>query len=632
MLTLASFLACKDDVVPEIPPEPILNFANENFGDISVERISALETPYEHYFSELANGRTLSDHVSISDISEQLEDIFPGASVLNFQEKENRGLPTWRLQLKMPGGGILKATLIQELAEVLTLEGLNGPFDYVVDPGGSFITLADAFQSAFNAQHGTIKRWALELEEEDKWEYEIHINDDEGGAWEIEIDAFSGELIAKKIKGEDDIEPEEDDQDAPDEIIEIVTSLVDGDVVHSEEGDETPGTWEVFVETGNGIVEILLDQETDELLKASGKGPDFDYEFDPGNGLLLFSVAKQIALDFQPGELDKWELFNEINEGGVVDIWIYQFKIIDQEGKVKIIKLDAVTGELLFDLPDDPLPDGLEDFISQMIEGEIVSWELKDEDGTLRWESTVQTTNGALIELKIDQEIANLIVAEGKTEPFDYNFTPPGDLVDLNVAMQAVLDSINGTITKWDLSEQIDPEDPLNQIWVYEIKLTDADGLNHNFTLDAESGEILEVGGGGPPQQSIPQELIDLVSEFVTGEITSWFESQRKGLSSYEINISTSGGDLVIYINTSTNELIEARDQTSPFDYEFTPGNNLLIFSAAKSIVASQTSGNIANWNLTLDDSDPDNLVWIYEFTVAGSGKVKIDASTGEIL
>lgn len=531
----------------------------------------------------------------------------------------------------MPGKGILKAVIAQEVVEILKLEGLSGPFDYVVNPGGSFISLADAFQAAFETEDGEIKRWELELEEDNQWEYEIHINN-QLGSWEIEINAFTGELISKKIKGEDDQE-ETEPTEVPQDIIDLVSTLVDGEIIHSEEGEDDSNTWEIFIEVENGgIIEMILDKETQDLSMASGKGPVFDYEFDPGNDLMPFSEAKIVALIFQPGEIDLWELkfkVDDVDPGN--SKWIYAFKIIDEDGLVVTIEFDALSGQIEFEDPVDLLPDAIRLFIEQLISGEIVDWKQKTIESSTFWAVTVQTVGGGLVEIEVDLEGNLLLGAEGKSTPFDYEFTPPSFVV-LSSALQAATNEVIGEIMRWTLKTTPSPVDPTVSLWIYEVKIKPTNSGVSFVQIDAITGEVIDSGETDPQEETVPQQLIDFASQFVTGEIIDWKEKLKNGIDSWELVVSTGDGELTIYVDMESGELIEAEGKTGPFDYGFSPGNDLIVFSAAKAIATANESGNIVNWVLLFDDKGPGNARWIYEFTITGAGKIKVDASSGEII
>lgn len=361
LLSSLLLIACGDedsglldqDIIPDAGKGEIGQFETEVFSNLTPATVSALETPYEGDLATLAGGRVQASEVSFADLAAELEKIFPGATILDFELEEERGLMVWDIEVKMPGGGVLEAVIIPEILEILELEGQSGPFNYTIDPGGEFISLAAAIEIALSVQHGEIERWELELEEDDQWEYEIHVTDGEGD-WEMEINAFTGDFLEQNEKDEEDEDEfETPGEPAPQEVIDLVSNYVSGEIVKSEGDDDEDSDeshWKVHVKTeGGAIVEIKIDQATNSLLEAEDdKGP-FDYQFTPGNDLLPLTVIMEIALSEFRGEIVEWELESEDNEDDpkAAAMWIYELEIEFEGGEEVEIEIDALTGEFL---------------------------------------------------------------------------------------------------------------------------------------------------------------------------------------------------------------------------------------------------------------------------------------------
>jgi len=118
-------------------------------------------------------------------------------------------------------------------------------------------------------------------------------------------------------------------------------NIVSGQVTSTElDNTGTVPEWDVDVTTDAGSkIELEFDHATGNLLEIEGNEGPFTYEVDPGLGLVIFSQAKETAMqevDF--GEITKWEL--EKDEAGK---WIYEF-IIANDGQEQQIKIDAATG------------------------------------------------------------------------------------------------------------------------------------------------------------------------------------------------------------------------------------------------------------------------------------------------
>lgn len=130
-----------------------------------------------------------------------------------------------------------------------------------------------------------------------------------------------------------------------------ILSVVSGTVVETErEREDGIDVIEVKVRTAGGaIVEIECVAETGELLEIEGESPPFDYEVTPGNGLILFSEARGIALNGRNASIREWELEREENDTR----WMYIFEL-KEEGGVEIeVRIDAVSGEIVDVRTDD---------------------------------------------------------------------------------------------------------------------------------------------------------------------------------------------------------------------------------------------------------------------------------------
>jgi len=121
-------------------------------------------------------------------------------------------------------------------------------------------------------------------------------------------------------------------------------AIVSGQVSSTELDDSgTQPEWDVDVTTDAGSkIQIEFDHATGDLLEIEGNEGPFSYEVDPGLGLVVFSQAKETAMnEAEVGELSKWEL--EQDEAGK---WIYEFIIVN-DGQEQQIKIDAVTGSVI---------------------------------------------------------------------------------------------------------------------------------------------------------------------------------------------------------------------------------------------------------------------------------------------
>jgi len=212
------FFTCNEEEgsILNIPEDvDVTRYAPENFPVLSLEEFNAIETPLESLLVGLIpNGRVSSHLTFIDEIVHKLEEVFSGVAI-EIKTGEERGLTVWEIEIKFEGGGKIEIVIVQKAGKILEIEGQAGPFDFNLDPGGSFISLNEAIDIAFSVMEGELERWELELEENNRWEWEMHIVNGEG-RWEIEIDAFTGEILGiKKKEGDKGDEPELEDPGDP---------------------------------------------------------------------------------------------------------------------------------------------------------------------------------------------------------------------------------------------------------------------------------------------------------------------------------------------------------------------------------------------------------------------------------
>lgn len=336
------------------------SFVNESFPDLDISTIQNLETPYESVFNT-SSGRVSGDIINLSEISDKLSGIFPDAELLEAELEMERGLEVWEIKLKMPSGGIVKIKFLKEIGEIIKMKGKPGPYDYEIDPGGSFIPFSEAKELALTTVEGEIAKWTLELEENNEWEYEFHIIGSEK-RFEVEIKGFEATVISVKEKhddededndgedeGEDEDEDDEKDEDentpAPDAIVNLAKDIFDGEVIHSEEHNEDEGLeWKLYLENTSGaIVKFIILDDPIEVKKIEGEKGPFDYNINLGDDLLTLEQALEKVWTEVEGELTQWELKMEHNDEG--HYWQYEFEVTSTTVRYKI-EMNAHTGEI----------------------------------------------------------------------------------------------------------------------------------------------------------------------------------------------------------------------------------------------------------------------------------------------
>jgi hypothetical protein len=96
-----------------------------------------------------------------------------------------------------------------------------------------------------------------------------------------------------------------------------------------------------MITTSGSVVELEFYEASGALREITGEEAPFDYDVNPGMGLLTFADARAIALTELPGEIIKWQL-----EQNSLGVWIYEIEIMIN-GNADKVKINASTGEII---------------------------------------------------------------------------------------------------------------------------------------------------------------------------------------------------------------------------------------------------------------------------------------------
>lgn len=112
-----------------------------------------------------------------------------------------------------------------------------------------------------------------------------------------------------------------------------------GSLVSTIKNDDTQH-WEVKVDMpgDGGIVKFEYQLNSNELREVKGLTPSFEYEIEPGNGLINYSVAKSIALGAVNGSIIEWKLEKDESD----NMWQYRFQIGQTE-----VRINASNGNIV---------------------------------------------------------------------------------------------------------------------------------------------------------------------------------------------------------------------------------------------------------------------------------------------
>lgn len=112
-----------------------------------------------------------------------------------------------------------------------------------------------------------------------------------------------------------------------------------GSLVSTVKNDDTQH-WEVRVDMpgDGGIVKFEYLLNSNELREVKGLTPSFEYEIEPGNGLINYSSAKSIALGAVNGSIIEWKLEKDESDNN----WQYRFEIGNSE-----VRINANNGNII---------------------------------------------------------------------------------------------------------------------------------------------------------------------------------------------------------------------------------------------------------------------------------------------
>jgi len=112
-----------------------------------------------------------------------------------------------------------------------------------------------------------------------------------------------------------------------------------GSLLSTLKNDDTQH-WEVKVDMSGdgGIVKFEYQLNSNELREVKGLTPSFEYEIEPGNGLINYSSAKNIALGAVNGSIIEWKLEKDLSD----NMWQYRFEIGSSE-----VRINATNGNIV---------------------------------------------------------------------------------------------------------------------------------------------------------------------------------------------------------------------------------------------------------------------------------------------
>jgi hypothetical protein len=103
------------------------------------------------------------------------------------------------------------------------------------------------------------------------------------------------------------------------------------------------GLWEVKVLTSSGaLIKFEYFEMTGNIREIHGLTGPFDYNLDPGNGLMLYQDIRVIALNAKSGDITSWKLEKDESDNR----WEYRFFITADDANWEL-RISAVDGQVL---------------------------------------------------------------------------------------------------------------------------------------------------------------------------------------------------------------------------------------------------------------------------------------------
>lgn len=126
-----------------------------------------------------------------------------------------------------------------------------------------------------------------------------------------------------------------------DDVVAKTTAMTkgSGSVVSTIKNDDTQH-WEVKIDMpgDGGIVKFEYQLNSNVLREVKGLTPTFEYEIEPGNGLINYSSAKSIALGAVNGSIIEWKLEKDESDNN----WQFRFEIGSSE-----VRINASNGNII---------------------------------------------------------------------------------------------------------------------------------------------------------------------------------------------------------------------------------------------------------------------------------------------
>lgn len=300
---------------------------------------------------------------------------------------------------------------------------------------------------------------------------------------------------------------------------------------------------------------------------------------------------------------------------------------------------DASTGAGLFGTSASGLVtrQEAEDLAVQLLGGRILASEQEFERGREVFEIEVLRLSGSVVEIEIELETGLVHEVESDSPVEGDDLDVGGGLLTLQEAIEIARRSVAGstTVVEWEIERDEDGRD-----WEWEIVLRNANGVETEIEIDAETGDFEADDDGvddepwddddfdddDVPAGEIPADVEAAALALVPGTIVEAERDSDDGYLEWEVDVRTASGALVeLELLATSGRLVEAKGSEGPFDYPFEPDGYLTLGEALDA--AGLAGADIEEWEF---DRDDDRVT--YEFDVLEGDDMEVSALDGAIV
>ncbi|MBP9191073.1 MAG: hypothetical protein KBF96_00830 [Ignavibacteria bacterium] len=151
-------------------------------------------------YSKTSYNFPYKNHIKNTDIKSAIDQVIQltGGNVTKAEMKFKKDIPVWVIEAMGTDNNTFKVELSCEDNSLLRIDADEGPFEYEIDPGKSFIPFSESKRTAEERTGQKTLKWRF-LKNRNSWEYNFWLFLKTGKA-QMRINAETGEVINTKQK------------------------------------------------------------------------------------------------------------------------------------------------------------------------------------------------------------------------------------------------------------------------------------------------------------------------------------------------------------------------------------------------------------------------------------------------